>query len=90
MVLIDDRDQDGILFNLTRYKTEKDPDVEWNENSFGQKHITKGISNVIEVGALILDFDNEPPQNINPDNISLFNGDCTSQVIPDTFIIEFS
>ena len=75
MVVIDNRDTNGILFNLTRYKTEKDVDVEWNENNFGKKYITKGISNVIEVGGLILDFDNEPPQNINPDNIPLFNFD---------------
>lgn len=75
MVEIDDRDTEGLLFNLTRYKTEKDTDVEYNENSFGKKYITKSISNVIDVGGLILDFDNEPPQNVNPDNIPLFNFD---------------
>jgi len=82
MVVIDDRDTEGMLFNLTRYKTEEDTDVEWNTNNFGEKYITRGISNVIEVGGLILDFDNEPPQKVNPNNIPLFNFDHQRISIP--------
>lgn len=72
------------LFNLVRYKTEDDPDVNRGNDRYGS-YVTRGMSNAIDIGALIYDFDNEPRETDKSGIVSRDTQRITVEQIIDRF-----
>lgn len=61
MVEVDDRDQQARLINLNKYRTEDDPEAEWDISDYtNERYLTKGKKNIVSVDGIFLDIDNEP------------------------------